>query len=336
MGHRIAVMIAALLPGLTTVLGAQATTPGMFTARVREWTVPWPDSRPRDPIADDQGRTWFVGQAGNYVARLDPATGTFTKVAIDSGTYPHNVIVDHQGRAWYAGNRNAMIGRIYPPTGQVTRFPLQDTRLADPHTMAFDRRGNLWFTAQHGNALGRLEMANGRVRTVPVPTPAARPYGLVIDTLTDRPWFVEFGSNKIGSIDPNTFMVREYVLPDAGSRPRRLALANGRVWAGDYTRGALLELDPVSGKVNTFPLPGGAQSLPYGLTVDDRARIWVAETGVQPNRLVAVDATTGRIVGEAVVAESGGGSIRHMTFDPRTRYLWFGTDRNTIGRVEVP
>jgi virginiamycin B lyase len=324
------------LVGMAVDLPAQTPTPTIFSARVREWTVPWADSRPRDPMADDQGRVWFVGQVGNYVAHLQPNTGKFTQFTIDEGTHPHTVIVDRQGRAWYAGNRNAMIGRIDPASGQVTRFRLEDKSLADPHTMAFDRRGNLWFTAQNGNAVGRLETANGRVRTVKVPTPNARPYGLVVDSLTDRVWFVQFGTNRIGSIDPSTLELRDYVLPDAGSRPRRLEFVNGRVWACDYVRGTLLELDPQSGKVNTFPLPGGLQSLPYAMASDDRGRLWVAETGVQPNRIVAVQSGTGRVVGEAVIAESGGGTIRHMTFDPRTRFIWFGTDKNTVGRVEIP
>lgn len=330
------VALVVVMLGAATDLVGQVPTPTRFRALVREWQVPWPDSRPRDPMADDQGRVWFVGQEGNFVARLDPNTGKFTKYGIDEGTHPHNVIVDWVGRAWYAGNRNAMIGRIDPSSGQVTRIRLTDPRLADPHTMAFDRRGNLWFTAQQGNAVARLETANGRVRTVPVPTARARPYGLVVDTLTDRPWFVEFGTNRIGTIDPNTFVLREYTLPDSGSRPRRIALANGRIWAGDYVRGALLELDPASGRVNSWPLPGGLQSLPYAMASDDRGRVWVAETGIQPNRIVAVESGTGRVIGEAVVAESGGGTIRHMTFDPRTRFIWFGTDKNTIGRVEVP
>jgi virginiamycin B lyase len=202
--------------------------------------------------------------------------------------------------------------------------------------MAFDRRGNLWFTAQNGNAVGRLETANGRVRVVKVRTANARPYGLVVDSTTDRPWFVEFGTNRIGTIEPNTFELKEYTLPDAGSRPRRLEFLNGRIWAADYVRGALLELDPTNAKVRTFPLPGGAQSLPYATAHDDRGRIWVAETGQQPNRIVAVDGGTGRVVGEALIVESGGGTVRHMTFDPRTRFIWFGTDNDTVGRVEVP
>jgi len=33
---------------------------------------------------------------------------------------------------------------------------------------------------------------------------------------------------------------------------------------------------------------------------------------------------------------SGGGTVRYMIFDPKTRLIWFGTDVNTIGRAQVP
>ena len=37
-----------------------------------EWTVPWDDSRPRDPYVAPDGTVWFVGQVGDYVAKLNP------------------------------------------------------------------------------------------------------------------------------------------------------------------------------------------------------------------------------------------------------------------------
>ena len=98
---------------------------------VQEWEVPWEKSRPRDPAVDAQGRIFFVGQVGNYVARLDPRTGHFDKFEIDPGTLPHNVIVDRKGYAWYSGNRNGMIGRLDPATGAIVRYPMPDAAEAD-------------------------------------------------------------------------------------------------------------------------------------------------------------------------------------------------------------
>jgi virginiamycin B lyase len=64
-----------------------------------EWTVPWENSRPRDPYVDAQGRVWFVGQAGNYIAYLEPGTGEFRRYEIEEGTHPHNLIIDEAGRS---------------------------------------------------------------------------------------------------------------------------------------------------------------------------------------------------------------------------------------------
>ena len=84
-------------------------------------------------------------------------------------------------------------------------------------------------------------------------------------------------------------------------------------------------------------MPSREGSLPYAMAVDDRDRVWVAETGVQPNRLVAFDSKKRTFTDS--VAVSGGSeanTIRHMVFHAADRTIWFGTDRNTVGRLRVP
>src|SRR4051812_47431449 len=205
-------MLRAQLVGLLGLAGA--TLMAAPPVEVTEWQVPWENSRPRDPYPDAQGRVWFVGQVGNYVAVLDPANGKFRKYAIDPGTHPHNLIVDRRGAVWFAGNANGMIGRLGPGTGKITRYPMPDPAAKDPHTLTFDPAGDIWFTVQSGNYVGKLTVATGAIRLVKVPTDRARPYGIVVDA-QGRPWFCEFGTNKIATVDPGTFAVREIPLPDA-------------------------------------------------------------------------------------------------------------------------
>lgn len=324
-------LCAALLLALAPGAAAQLPTD---TLAIREWTVPYADSRPRDPSVAPDGRIWFVGQVGNYVAVLDPTTGRFTRYTIPEGAFPHTVVVDAQGTPWYAGNRNGTIGRIDPASGAVTEIPLP-AAARDPHTMVFDGKGHLWFTVQGGNVVGRLTVATGAVQLVAVPTANARPYGIVLDR-TGRPWFDLFGTNKLGTIDPATLALEEIVLPDPKSRPRRIAITrDGRLWWGDYTQGRLGSYDPRTKAIREYPLPSGRQALPYAMTVDDADRIWLVETGPQPNRFVGFDTRTSRFFGGTAVP-SGGGTVRHMVFDPATRQIWFGADVNTIGRAAVP
>jgi virginiamycin B lyase len=279
------------------VVEASAVAPVVIT----EWTVPWERTRPRDPYVDSNGRVWFVGQAGNYIAYLEPGAGTFKRFEIDSGTHPHNLIVDRRGMVWYAGNRNAHIGRLDPATGRITKFAMPDPDARDPHTLVFDRNGDIWFTAQQSNFVGKLTTANGQVRLIKSPTADSRPYGITLDS-KGRVWFNEFGVNKIAMVDPATFAVKEFVLPDRRARGRRIAVtSDDMVWY-----------------------------------VDDKDRLWTVETGVQPNRLVGYDPKSREFFSITPIAKSGGGTVRHMVFHKPGNEIWFGTDANTIGRAKLP
>ncbi len=323
-----ACLLAMLWPLTAPAQGVSGLVP------THEWTVPWEKSRPRDPAVAADGAIWFVGQVGNYVARLDPGTGTFTRFEVDPDTHPHTVIVDKAGQIWYSGNANGMIGRLDPATRVITRYPMPDPKAKDPHTMVFDPAGDLWFTVQNGGFVGRLSVKSGAVRLIAMPTPGARPYGIVMDA-SGHPWFCEFGTNKIGTVDPATMLLTEYALADSNAHPRRIARTrDGRVWIVDYTRGYLSVLDPRTKKVEEWLAPMGKGALPYALTVDDQDRLWFVETGAQPNRLVGFDPHTRQFTTPTPI-ESGGGTVRQMVFDSKTGTIWFGTDNNTIGKAVV-
>ena len=128
--------------------------------------------------------------------------------------------------------------------------------------------------------------ATGQVHLIQVPTPKARPYGIVMDS-RDRPWIVEFGTNKIATVDPKTMELTEHTLPDEASRPRRLAISpQDIIWYVDYARGFLGRFDPETGEAKEWRTPGGAESRPYAMAMDDRARLWFVESGLEPNRLL--------------------------------------------------
>ena len=165
MTRRLALTAALALGGVT--VAADLAAQGGVPVPAQEWEVPWgAEGRPRDPYVAPDGSVFFAGQAGNYIARLDPKTGTFTRFEIDEGTYPHNLIVDARGQVWYAGNQNGMIGRLDPATRTITRYPMPDPSVRDPHTLIFDAQGNIWFTAQQSNAVGHLDTKTGAIRLV--------------------------------------------------------------------------------------------------------------------------------------------------------------------------
>ena len=38
------------------------TGPQIAPVEITEWTVPWDNTRPRDPYVENEHRVWFVGQ----------------------------------------------------------------------------------------------------------------------------------------------------------------------------------------------------------------------------------------------------------------------------------
>jgi virginiamycin B lyase len=332
------VLPVVLAPGVLIAQSQQSGSATVAQHDPKQWDVPFgADTRPRDPYADAQGRVWFVGQAGNYVAYLDSKTGDFKRYEIDRGTNPHNLVIE-KGMVWFTGNRNNRIVKLDPKTGKLTTYKIPDSTVRDPHTMIFDpKSGIAWFTAQNAGVVGRFDPANGQFRLWKTGV-QTRPYGIVIDS-KGRPWFDLFGTNKIGTIDPRTLELTEYTIPNDRARPRRIAVtSDDQIYWGDYTRGFIGHLDPRTGKMEEWPLPAGGASLPYAMTADDRDMIWLAQNGYPnaPATLVAFDPRTKRFVAEIPVGRPGPNTIRHMTFDRATRQIWFGTDQGAIGRIVVP
>lgn len=300
---------------------------------IREWEVPWKNTRPRDPFVGPQDRVWFVGQAGDYVGVLDPRTGEFRKYDLEEGTGPHNLIVGDDGTIWYAGNRAAHIGKLDPKTGQIHKIL---TEVRDPHTLVWNREGNIWFTAQGANYVNKLDTRTEEVRYFPVPTERARPYGIIMDrNEADRPWIVLLGTNKLATVDPGSDVLREIEIPSEGARPRRLVMtSDGTIWFVDYAQGKLWSYVPASGAFESWDCPGGADSRPYGMAVDRNDRIWLVETGVSPNQFVGFDPGTKHFANRTPIP-SGAGTVRHMMYDAADGEIWFGTDTNYIGRARV-
>lgn len=301
---------------------------------IEEWEVPF-GGHPRDPFVTGNGAIWFVGQRGDYLARFSPSTGEFIKRDLPGAPGPHNLIVGSDGIVWYAGNLEGYIGRYDPETDEINRIEMPDPAARDPHTLVFDEgEAHIWFTVQNGNFVGRLTVADLSVDLIPVPTPDARPYGIKLAP-DGTPWIVLVGTHKLARIDPATLVLDEIELPAEGARPRRLEIsADGRIWYADYRRGYLGLYDPARGRFDEWALPSGDDAAPYGMASDDLGRVWLVETGVDPNLFVGFDTGTEAIVSITPIP-SGAGSVRHMDYDDQSGAIWFGTDEGTLGRASV-
>lgn len=326
-------VLALIVLASTTAL--VASTALAVDLDIREWQVPYEQSRPRDPFAESATSVWFVGQRTGYLARLDVETGAFTQVPLAEGSGPHNLIVGSDGIVWYAGNLNRLIGRYDPRTETIEKIMMPDEAARDPHTLIFDENEeNIWFTVQGGNMMGRLNLASRKVDLIKSRTPRSRPYGIKLAP-DGTIWVALFGSNKLAHIDPATLEHEEIELPRTDARPRRLEVtADGRVWYVDYAEGMLGVYDPDSENFAEWQMPQGKGARPYGMASDASGKLWMVATGVQPNVFIGFDPKSEEFFNATEIG-SGGGTVRHMHYHPPSGAVWFGTDSNYIGRAIV-
>lgn len=303
---------------------------------INEWKVPWENSRPRDPYVAPDGNIWFVGQRTHYVAEFDPETQEFRKIDLENGAGPHTVVVNAQGSPWYTGNTANHLGEVNPKTGEITKYMMpEDMSARDPHTIAINKNGDFWFANQGANSIAFFDMNSKEEIIIPVPTQRSRPYGIVMDVDMVTPWVVLFGSHKLATVDPDSKELTEIDLPNEASRPRRLEqTSDGMIWYGDYSRGYIGSYNPGTAEFDEWKLPSGEKSRPYAVTVDDKDRVWLVETGVSPNMFVGFDTNLKEFVSSTEIP-SGGGSVRHMVFEPKTNSIWFGTDTNYLGQARL-
>ena len=323
---------------LLGVAAASLISTGSFGAErvdIREWEVPYENSRPRDPFAETENSVWFVGQRTGYIAHLHVDTGEFSKLDLKEGSGPHNLIVGSDGMVWYAGNKTSLIGRFDPETEEILEIPMPDPAARDPHTLIFDQaEENIWFTVQGGNMVGRLNLATRDVDLIPSKTERSRPYGIKMAP-DGSVWVALFGTNKLAQIDAASLELTEIALPREETRPRRLEVGrDGRVWYVDYPMGYLGVYDPKTKSFEEFQMPSGDGARPYGTAMDGAGRIWIGASGPSPNLFVGFDPETEEFFSSTPVP-SGGGTVRHMHYHAPSGSVWFGTDTNYIGRAIV-
>jgi virginiamycin B lyase len=326
---KIKTLIALLLLSAVPAINAVADT-----VDIREWLVPWEDSEPGHTYVDSSGRVWFAGHSGDYIANFSPQTGDFNRYDLRKGTSPVALVVGADRTIWFASNKRRHIGSLNPSTGRVSEFAMPDKKAKDPRSIAFDSAGNIWFTVEDSNFIGRLQVTSGDIELIQVPTKKVRPHGIVVNA-NGEVWAAASAQNVLLRIDPAVMSITEIRTPNEDSRFRRIvATSDNLIWYADFELGNLGRYNPQSGEFAEWALPGGTDSKPHGMAVDRNDRIWIVETGRDPNRLIGFD-TANQIFLTETDIPSGAGSVSDMHYHEATGEIWFGTETNYIGRAKV-
>jgi streptogramin lyase len=200
----------------------------------------------------------------------------------DVTSWEHDLAIEPKtGIAWVGDYIKDELIAVNPRTGEQRVYPVP-MRGSGLHTLNFDRDGLLWMTFQAAAMVASFDTGSGQWRFYGGFTPGSLNHSFAYDS-------------------------HGYVKKDAKGR------LNIGLWGGNRTA----ILDPQTGKVQEFALPGPHSDMPYGIVVDSKGLIWY--TKYAENKIGWFDPATGKGKDWELPKPDGGPHRMHIDDDDN---LW--------------
>ena len=275
---------------------------------------------PWSAVEAPDGMIWipYYGR-GNGVTRLNPDTGEMTpfQLSFERTAGVHSVYPAKDGSVWFVETALGKIAKLDPKTKEITEYQspqTQDGKRVGAHTIRVDDSGIVWVSG--GPVITKFNPKTGEWKHFPL----AGTYGN--ESAPDgSQWFTAFrDKGPIGRVKDDVLTTFQ---PPTNGKPQRLAIAtDGTIWFTERQGNKLGHLDPVSGAIKEFELPGPEAS-PYAINIDPQGMIWYPSH--EMDTMNRFDPKTGKVVEypypHAEIA------MREFFADSKGR-VWYGASTN--------
>jgi virginiamycin B lyase len=286
-----------------------------------EYDVATAPGLPWSANPDKEGNLWmpYYGD-GNKVGRLNPKTGEvkFFSLPPEHSAGIHSVIPTADGTVWFTEFFNNKVVHLDPKTNEITEYQDEGAptgQRPSKHTIRMDQDGKLWMSGSPFSSFDPKTKKFTHYDEVP------STYGVITDKENNK-WFAVYTKDgAIGKVDGKTGKLT--VWPTNTGQAQRLQVAeDGTVWFSGRPRKNIGRLDPTTGTIKYYDLPGPAPS-PYPLNIDKDHYVWYGST--DQDTIGRIDPNTGQVT-EYPFPHSEG-IMREFFLDPQGR-MWFATPTN--------
>ena len=275
---------------------------------------------PWSAVEDKEGMIWipYYGR-GNEVVRLDPKSGELTRYPLPFAKTAgiHSVIPSPDGTVWFTEAASGKIGHLNPRTKEITEYQnsMPNGQAAGSHTVRVDGSGYVWTSG--GPTISRFDPETKKFLHFDV----GGTYGNVIGKNGDQ-WFTVFKEDGPIVRITKSGEVSKFDPPTKG-KPQRLEVdSDGTVWFSERRGGKIGHLDPKTGVIKEFDLPGPSPS-PYAIGLDRNHMIWYSSH--EQDTLNRFDPKTGKVTEYPFPYSEI--SMREFFLDAAGR-MWFASPAN--------
>jgi virginiamycin B lyase len=164
------------------------------SGKVDAWRAP-KGVGPYGMTATPSGEVWYASLAGDYIGRIDTATGQASVIDPPRpGVGPRRVWSDSKGNVWASFWNSGEIGRYDPAAKGWKTFPLPKSK-AGCYAIFVDEADKVWASDWPANALVRLDPETGRFESFPSDKPTAN-----VRQIAGRPgelWGAQSGTRRL-------------------------------------------------------------------------------------------------------------------------------------------
>jgi virginiamycin B lyase len=299
--------------------------------------IPTYHAMPHTAVPDGKGTVWFTEYGANKIGRLNPKSGQMEEFPTPGAVRqsPHGLTVDNKGIVWFTSQTAGEIGRFDPTTKTFKAYKIPSPtnkvqgrqgvvteganmrREVATHTLIPDNKGHIWFTAG-ANPLMKLNPETGEVSEYVIREGGGGLYGVTFDAKNNRVWYAGLGISEVGYVNPDTGKISHFPMLTPNAGPRRLHVdSKGVAWCNLYNVSKIARIDPSTGRVTEWDLPGGRDGLPYALGLDHKERVWT--TTYRNDQLHMFDPKTEKFV--SYVMPTKGNGMRDFYVD-ENGWVW--------------
>lgn len=234
---------------------------------------------------------------------------TFRMYTPPTHNISHSLNVGPKGQIWFTefDNHSNKIASFEPLTNEFQEFEMP-TPQAGPHNPWVARNGLVYVTEANVNKLAVLDPKTSKI------TEYDAPEGAVIHTLREDSagniW--ADGFKKSVRFDPRTQKFDSY---DIGGYDLAVDSHNN-AWSTDYDKGVISRVDPKTGEIKRYPVPG--VKFMRGVEVDAQDNVWFGD--VLGHRLGRIDHKTEQMT--FYQPPTPNYSIYGIVVDKKTGYIW--------------